>query len=61
VLPQAPEDIERRGGLLVKIPMDETFVRSLNLSTSVGIGLYEAIRQLDRPGPGALLARQVDQ
>ena len=31
----------------VKIPMVETHVRSLNLATSVGIGLFEAIRQLD--------------
>lgn len=31
----------------VKIPMVETHVRSLNLATSVGIGLFEAMRQLD--------------
>jgi hypothetical protein len=37
---QAPQDIASRGGALVKIPMDETHVRSLN-GTSVGIGLYE--------------------
>ena len=38
---QAVADIQGRGGLIVKIPMDETYVRSLNLATSVGIGLYE--------------------
>ena len=35
------------GGAMVKIPMLETHVRSLNLAVSVGVGLYEAIRQLD--------------
>jgi tRNA (cytidine/uridine-2'-O-)-methyltransferase len=30
----------------VKIPMPNSAVRSLNLATSVGIGLYEAIRQI---------------
>ncbi len=34
-------------GAMVKIPMIETHVRSLNLAVSVGVGLYEAIRQLD--------------
>lgn len=34
-------------GAVVKIPMIETHVRSLNLAVSVGVGLYEAIRQLD--------------
>eukprot|EP00897_Mesotaenium_endlicherianum_P010386 jgi/Mesen1/9376/ME000610S08677 len=36
-----------QGGGLARIPINESFVRSLNLSVSVGIGLYEAIRQLD--------------
>lgn len=40
-LVQAVEDITDREGVLVKIPMDETHVRSLNLATSVGIGLFE--------------------
>jgi tRNA (cytidine/uridine-2'-O-)-methyltransferase len=35
------------GGGVVKIPMRQTHVRSLNLSVSVGVGVYEAIRQLD--------------
>ena len=41
-------------GAVVKIPIDDTHVRSLNLTSSVGIGLYEAIRQLDPPS-GELL------
>ena len=32
---------------MLKIPMQETHVRSLNLAVSAGVGLYEAIRQLD--------------
>ena len=31
----------------VTLPMANPAVRSLNLATSVGIGLYEALRQLD--------------
>ncbi|KAI3510788.1 hypothetical protein L1887_17925 [Cichorium endivia] len=38
---------EPLGGGLIKIPMIETYVRCLNLSVSVGIGLYEASRQLN--------------
>lgn len=38
---------EPLGGGLLKIPMIETYVRCLNLSVSVGIGLYEASRQLN--------------
>ncbi len=34
----------------LKIPMFNSGVRSLNLATSVGIVLYEAIRQIDRRG-----------
>jgi hypothetical protein len=43
---QAAFDIAARGGLIVKIPMDETHVRSLNLATSVGIGLYEVCKHV---------------
>lgn len=32
---------------MVKIPMRQTHVRSLNLAVSAGIGIFEAIRQLD--------------
>jgi tRNA (cytidine/uridine-2'-O-)-methyltransferase len=34
---------------VVSVPMDRTRVRSLNLATAVGIGLYEALRQLKAP------------
>lgn len=34
---------------MVKIPMRQTHVRSLNLAVSAGIGILEAIRQLDGP------------
>lgn len=37
---------EYAGGT-VRLPMNETYVRSLNLSVSAGIGVYEALRQLD--------------
>lgn len=37
---------EAFGGGTIKIPMVGTYVRSLNLSVSVGIALYEASRQL---------------
>ena len=32
---------------MVRIPIVDTHVRSLNLATSTAVGLYEAIRQLD--------------
>lgn len=32
---------------VVKINMSEKHVRSLNLAVSVGVGVFEAIRQLD--------------
>ncbi|KAK8614359.1 hypothetical protein V6N13_122719 [Hibiscus sabdariffa] len=38
---------ETYGGGTIRIPMVETHVRSLNLSVSVGIALYEASRQLN--------------
>ena len=34
-------------GIVVKIPIDRSRVRSLNLATSVGVALFEAIRQLN--------------
>lgn len=41
---------EASGGGIVKIPMHNyKHVRSLNLATSVGIGTFEALRQLDGP------------
>lgn len=49
--PQATAAIaaDAQASALVKIPMQQRHVRSLNLATSVGIGLYEALRQLDGP------------
>ncbi|KAK9825876.1 hypothetical protein WJX81_008379 [Elliptochloris bilobata] len=37
------------GGGLLRIPIDERHVRSLNLGVSAGVGLFEALRQLDGP------------
>lgn len=34
------------GAGLARIPIDESYVRSLNLAVSVGVGVYEALRQL---------------
>jgi tRNA(Leu) C34 or U34 (ribose-2'-O)-methylase TrmL len=42
-----PNDIlARYPDIVVRIPMPASAVRSLNLSSSVAIGLYEALRQL---------------
>jgi len=58
-LPQEAVDLAVcSGGGLVKIPMNNyKYVRSLNLATSVGIGVFEAIRQLD----GAVLPEDVEE
>lgn len=40
-----PEIRERYRHLLVRLPMADATVRSLNLSTSVGIAVYEVLRQ----------------
>jgi len=37
--------VERYADRLYRIPMEENSVRSLNLSTAVGVALYEALRQ----------------
>ena len=44
---EAHEHINVSGGELVKIPLVQDHVRSLNLAVSVGVGVFEAIRQLD--------------
>ncbi|KAF6265605.1 Alpha/beta knot methyltransferase [Scenedesmus sp. NREL 46B-D3] len=44
---QAHGDILSSGGVLVKIPIVDTYVRSINQSVSVGVGVFEALRQLD--------------
>ncbi|GMH41827.1 hypothetical protein BSKO_09737 [Bryopsis sp. KO-2023] len=46
---EAHDYMVESGGARVKIPMEETHVRCLNLAASVGIGVYEALRQLDYP------------
>ncbi|XP_047320818.1 putative tRNA (cytidine(34)-2'-O)-methyltransferase [Impatiens glandulifera] len=38
---------EEIGGGTIRLPMVDTYVRCLNLSVSVGIGLYEAARQIN--------------
>lgn len=40
------EILEAHSGSCLRIPMANPAVRSLNLATSVGIALYEAIRQI---------------
>ena len=42
-----PELFQSLPGRVARIPIDLTKVRSLNLSTSVGIVVYEALKQLD--------------
>ncbi|GJP32676.1 hypothetical protein CLOM_g17278 [Closterium sp. NIES-68] len=34
-------------GGVARIPIDETYVRSLNLAVSAGVGVYEALRQIE--------------
>jgi tRNA (cytidine/uridine-2'-O-)-methyltransferase len=45
----SPEILEAHRGHLIKIPISDS-VRSLNLSNSAAIVLYEALRQNDFPG-----------
>ncbi|GAB4814768.1 hypothetical protein N2152v2_001814 [Parachlorella kessleri] len=49
-----PKEATEAADIVVKIPMVERHVRSLNLATSVGVGVYEALRQLD----GAVLPEE---
>ena len=44
---QAHQATVASGGHIVRIPMVETHVRSLNLAVSVGVGVFEALRQRD--------------
>lgn len=39
--------LEKAGARALRLPMRGTAVRSLNLGTSVGVALYEALRQID--------------
>ena len=45
-----------RGDRLVSVPMKDGAIRSLNLSTAVGIAVYEVLRQR-RPAPPPLRVR----
>ena len=46
-LPDAAMEACKATGGVRRIPIDESHVRSLNLSVSCGSGVYEALRQLD--------------
>jgi tRNA (cytidine/uridine-2'-O-)-methyltransferase len=46
----AHQNIVDSGGSLVKIPINVTHVRSLNLAVSAGVGIFEALRQIDSGG-----------
>ncbi len=46
---QAYASIGNSSGEVLRIPITETHVRSLNVAVSAGVALYEAIRQLDGP------------
>ncbi|CAL5222882.1 g5309 [Coccomyxa viridis] len=46
---EAYASIEESSGEVLRIPITETHVRSLNLAVSAGVALYEAMRQLDGP------------
>ena len=42
-----PEDLlKSESERVLRIPVDRTRVRSLNLATTVGVALFEAMRQL---------------
>lgn len=45
--PEAYKDIQATCGSVVRLPIVEAHVRSLNLAVAAGVGLFEAIRQLD--------------
>eukprot|EP01025_Chloroclados_australasicus_P066113 TRINITY_DN9045_c0_g1_i1.p1 TRINITY_DN9045_c0_g1~~TRINITY_DN9045_c0_g1_i1.p1 ORF type:complete len:238 (-),score=32.40 TRINITY_DN9045_c0_g1_i1:258-971(-) len=46
-LPDVAHEAAKQHGEILRIPMIERYVRSLNLAVSQGIGLYEAMRQID--------------
>lgn len=46
-LPDEAHDVCAKSGGVRRIPIDEQHVRSLNLAVSVGVGAYEALRQID--------------
>jgi len=42
-----PPEAHRASAAVVRLPIDQREVRSLNLAVSVGVGVYEALRQVD--------------
>lgn len=56
-LPDEAHEICAKSGGVRRIPIDEQHVRSLNLAVSVGVGAYEALRQIDGSPTEALPPR----
>lgn len=50
-LPEEAHALAKATGGVRLIPIDQTHVRSLNLAVSVGMGTFEALRQLDAAPP----------
>ncbi|GAX73211.1 hypothetical protein CEUSTIGMA_g664.t1 [Chlamydomonas eustigma] len=48
------DDVYAQGGRVVKIPIVDRHVRSLNVSVAAGIGVYEAIRQVEQAAEESL-------
>lgn len=42
-----PPEAHKASAAVVRLPIDQREVRSLNLAVTVGVGVYEALRQLD--------------
>lgn len=42
-----PEEAHAASAAVVRLPIEQRLVRSLNLAVSVGVGAYEALRQVD--------------
>ena len=42
-----PEEAHAAAAAVVRLPIEQRHVRSLNLAVSVGVGAYEALRQVD--------------
>ena len=45
-----PEEAHAAAAAVVRLPIEQRHVRSLNLAVSVGVGAYEALRQIDGVG-----------
>ena len=42
-----PPEAHEASAAVVRLPIEQRLVRSLNLAVSVGVGAYEALRQVD--------------